>query len=627
MRLIFGYLDLAGGSAVDAADILNRIRQNLAPDPARAACSHCIEGPIALMALEFGAARPADPLPDDGHSSVAADARLDVPLSGEGDDSEQFARYLMARRDEAQLTPVLGDFASARWDREARTLTLACDGFAIRPLAYAYRPGAYVAFASLPRALRAAGLADAPVDEAVLLGRCVNRTFPNEAVGGIRRVPAGHWVRFSADGMDSAPFWRLDPAIAGTLDMPVEEAADRLRALIDQAVRCRLPRTGRVGTHLSGGLDSSAITVMAARALRERTEALHAFTHLERDRNDFPPPPDRDLVQQVLAQEDNVQWAPIHFAPPRGEQTAVCSDTIFPSADDEINHQTAAAAAARGVSLILSGFGGNEGASYRNHDAIAEHLTRGQWRRLARQIRLSLRHGERWQSILLNRVMRHLVSARTDTRLRRLFGRPPRVMATEAMADLLTAEGRALLKNNPARFWSRTADSRVNRHRLLTNTHIYDVTLHLADSGARHGVAYAFPLLDRRVVEFALALPVDLLQQGHVARFTFRSAMAGVLPDTVRYNSAPDRARPGYAVDLLSERDRLLERLASYRQNERVRRLFDVDAIEAHLRAAPSVDELTPMLQREDPAASDIGPRIALIGFMLDRLGHIAALD
>lgn len=627
MRLIFGYLDLAGGSAVDAADILNRIRQNLAPDPARAACSHWIEGPIALMALEFGAAKTADPLPDDGHSCVAVDARLDAPLSGEGDDSEQLARYLMARRDEAQLTPVLGDFASARWDRQARALTLACDGFAVRPLAYAYRPGSHIAFASLPRALRAAGLADAPVDEAVLLGRCVNRSFPHEAVGGIRRVPAGHWVRFSAEGVDSAPFWRLDPSIAGTLELTADEAAARLRALIDQAVRCRLPRTGRVGTHLSGGLDSSAITVMAARALRECGEELHAFTHLERDRNDFPPPPGRNLARQVLAQETNVQWAPVYFTPPQGEATPLCSDTIQPTAENEINHQKAAAAAAQGISLILSGFGGNEGASYRNHDAIAEHRTRGQWRRLARQARLSLRQGERWQSVLSNRVMRHLVSARTDARLRRVFRRPPQVMATEAMADLLTAEGRALLKNAPARMWSHTADSRVNRHRLLTNRHIHDMTLHLADSGARHGVAYAFPLLDRRVVEFALALPVDLLQRGHVARFTFRSAMAGVLPNTVRFNSAPDRARPGYAADLLSERDQLLERLASYRQNERVRRLFDVDAIEAPLRAAPSVDELTLMIQRDDPAANEIGPGIALIGFMLDRLGHIAASD
>jgi asparagine synthase (glutamine-hydrolysing) len=627
MRLILGYFELGNESPSHAGAIVDRLRHALMPKHVQIARRSWLNGPITLEVLELGTEGPLGQLPGEGSSRVAADVRLDVPLDGEGDDAEQFARFLMSNGGEAALTPVLGDFASARWDTRASALTLACDGFAVRPLAYVYRPGRFVAFASLPRALRAAGLDDEPVDDSVMLGRCVNRAIPNVGVGGIKRVPPGHWVRFSASGVESAPFWQIDPRLAGTLDLPEEAASARLRELIEEAVRCRLPRSGRVGTHLSGGLDSSAITVFAARALREKGDCVHAFTHLERVRNDIPPPPDKGLAEQVLAQEPNVHWTPVYFARPRGDATPLCSDTIYSAAEDDINVQTGAAAATSGVRLILSGFGGNEAASYRGKDALAEYLNRGQWRRFARDIRIRRQKGVRWQSIIFNGLVPYFIGPRANSRLRRLFGRPGNVMATEAMADLLTAEGRKVLTNNPPRLSIRTPDSRVNRCRSLASRHIPDVVLHLADTGARHGVAYAFPLLDRRVVEFALALPVHLQQRGVVSRNLFRIAMAGVLPDDVRHSVTQGNARPGYAVDLLVVREQLLDRLAMYRNSERVRRLLDLDKMEKILREAPSADTMTAMIEHNDGQIAEIRSDIVLIGMMLDRAAHIAALE
>jgi asparagine synthase (glutamine-hydrolysing) len=54
-----------------------------------------------------------------------------------------------------------------------------------------------------------------------------------------------------------------------------------LRGLVDQAVRCRLPRSGEIGAHLSGGLDSSAISVLAAR------QVACIFVHRQETRRHF----------------------------------------------------------------------------------------------------------------------------------------------------------------------------------------------------------------------------------------------------------------------------------------------------------------------------------------------------
>ena len=69
--------------------------------------------------------------------------------------------------------------------------------------------------------------------------------------------------------------------------MFAEEAACELRRLVDEAVKRRLPRNGETGAHLSGGLDSSAIAILAARRLREEGRTLHAYSFLDQQRNDM----------------------------------------------------------------------------------------------------------------------------------------------------------------------------------------------------------------------------------------------------------------------------------------------------------------------------------------------------
>lgn len=58
--------------------------------------------------------------------------------------------------------------------------------------------------------------------------------------------------------------------------------------------------------------------------------------------------------------------------------------------------------------------------------------------------------------------------------------------------------------------------------------------------GAPHGVTYSYPLLDRRVLECAYALPHHLLFQGRRDRVPYREAMLGTLPDEIRNNPSKD---------------------------------------------------------------------------------------
>ena len=72
-----------------------------------------------------------------------------------------------------------------------------------------------------------------------------------------------------------------------------------------------------------------------------------------------------------------------------------------------------------------------------------------------------------------------------------------------------------------------------------------------AAGGGRVGLTYAYPLLDRRIVEFALGLPPEMFFKNGWKRYLFRHAMAGMLPDDIRWNPSKREA------SLNADRERL----------------------------------------------------------------------
>ena len=74
--------------------------------------------------------------------------------------------------------------------------------------------------------------------------------------------------------------------------------------------------------------------------------------------------------------------------------------------------------------------------------------------------------------------------------------------------------------------------------RLLRDGHLIRDTELLAASGARHGIEYRYPLLDRRLLEFALGLPSEQFRRGKWSRWLMRHAGQSLLPPDVCWRLA-----------------------------------------------------------------------------------------
>jgi asparagine synthase (glutamine-hydrolysing) len=428
-------------------------------------------------------------------------------------------------------------------------------------------------------------------------------------VAGIHRLPPAHYLEVSREGVSLARYWQLDRGGIGGRTCSAEQAAKEMRQLVDEAVLCRLPRTGETGAHLSGGLDSSAIAVLAARGLRDRGCTLHAYSFLDRPRNDVALEDETAFVRAVVEQEANIDCTAI--PPPPGLSAldeAIDIDKIAPLGPEAPENAVCARAEQQGVGLVLSGWGGDEGASFNGGGALAELFMRGRWRTLAREISaLSRERGWPRSAIFRREVLfplRDAVMPPSVLRLaRRLAGKEGPDLHGMILKSLSPAARRRLAAS-PGPGLGSASDAGPNRWRLMTRPQIAHRLEIWAQTGARHGLAFAFPLLDRRVVEFALSLPSELFLRGGFRRRLFRDAMVDVLPDSVRLRHQKYQPFPGGALVLADRKDELLARVAAYEQNETVRAVIDLTYLRQQIEASPSPERVRQeMRDGENPTA------------------------
>jgi asparagine synthase (glutamine-hydrolysing)/amidotransferase len=157
-----------------------------------------------------------------------------------------------------------GMFAVGIWDTGRQELVLARDRMGVKPLYYFPTPDG-VLFGSEPKAILASGLMPCRVDADGLREVLDMVKTPGSAVySGLLEVRPGHLVRVRRAGLARHQYWALQARPhPDSLDATIR----RVRDLLEDTVARQMISDVPLCTLLSGGLDSSAVTALAARAL------------------------------------------------------------------------------------------------------------------------------------------------------------------------------------------------------------------------------------------------------------------------------------------------------------------------------------------------------------------------
>ena len=615
MRLIGGFLHF-GERPAERRRIEAMATAMTAPGLNPRASLH-VDGPLALAVLDFAPAPqkygitglPCGP----GGTILAADIRLDEPV-GTSDNQQVIA--LLEKEGLDGLARLAGDFAFAAWNPRTRTLSCVRDGFGVRPLFFAHRPKEVFVFASLPRGLFASGLTARKVNDDFVINEFMSQHGgpENSLFIGVERLAPGGWLRIGEDGRSTrGHHWRPDRGDTGTARITPEAAAEELSRRIVRAVRRRLPTTGPVATHLSGGVDSSALTVLAARDLRPTGRTVLAYSLTPAPFRAYTFGNEGPFIAPVLQQGPNIRWSPMQVE----DQAAFVfpimdEDHLFPADPRYPEVRIFADAAARGAKTLLSGWGGDEGCSYTGRGVLAEALLAGRWVYLAKELgALATAQKRSPLRVARNELSPYLLTGKVCDILRRWRGRGDEPALPRVMADLLLPDK---ITGRDMTFAPMPPDARRIRHDLrFLPPGPSRRAEQWALIAARYGMTAAFPLLDREVVAFALSLPSDLFLRGGWSRRVFRDAMAGVLPDELRWKRGKQDILTEGPLYSASQRSLIQKRLSEWRHHPRIAALFDFDAVAARLSALPPTDDLARIMDGAVFGDRSVGHALSLL--------------
>jgi asparagine synthase (glutamine-hydrolysing) len=415
-----------------------------------------------------------------------------------------------------------GMFAVAVWDARARTLTLARDRFGIKPLYYRDDAGE-LTFASELDALPK-GDVDLDALEGFLAFNVV--PAPLSIFAGTFKLPPGHALTWR-DGLTTVERY----ARTGPLPLRDDDEAELIeecRARLRDSVRAHLIADVPVGVLLSGGVDSGALTALAA---EESSEPVRTFSIGFEDRS-F----DELDGARAVAQRYGTTHRELVLRPDATLLLPALADAFDePFADSSaLPTYLVSKLAAEDVKVALSGEGGDElfGGYYTYvADLLAERFgpAAARLRPLAELLPTSTKR------VSLDYKLK---------RFTRAAALPP-LERHHAYKEIFSADARAELTGNRSGFdplaTYRARFAETEGHELVTRLQDVDFGLYLVDDlltkTDRASMAWSLearvPFMDTVVANFAFSLPVKHKVRGFSKKRLLRKAVEPLLPREV----------------------------------------------------------------------------------------------
>jgi asparagine synthase (glutamine-hydrolysing) len=259
-----------------------------------------------------------------------------------------------------------GMFAFAIADTATGELVLARDPLGIKPLLYTRR-GNGIVFASELKALLSAVGPELRIEPDAMIASMLYYWVPEQqcSIQGVHKLPAGSWARFRSDGThEEHAYWSVRDVAREAAHGP---AAD-LETVIKESVTAHLIADVPVSSFLSGGLDSSIVTVLA----HQQAAGVDAYTITFRPEDQkLEAMPDDAAYARKVARQYGIDLHEIEISPDIVDMLPKMVDILDEPIGDPAAINTflmCQAARERGVKVILSGMGADElFGGYRKH--------------------------------------------------------------------------------------------------------------------------------------------------------------------------------------------------------------------------------------------------------------------
>ncbi|WP_199618417.1 asparagine synthase (glutamine-hydrolyzing) [Paenibacillus alkalitolerans] len=456
-----------------------------------------------------------------------------------------------------------GIFAFAVWNEREQSLYLCRDRLGVKPLFYAHSHGTFL-FGSEPKAILAhphfqAEIGPEGLAEIFAVGPA--RTPGHGVYADINELKPGHFLVYDRNGMRIETYWKLEAREHADDE---EATALKVRELLQDTVERQLVSDVPVCTLLSGGLDSSALTTIAATHYNKNgLGTLHTYSvdyvdnakHFKSSA--FTPNPDRPWIEK-MTQYAGTEHQYIEFDTPELVDTlkeAVFARDLPGMADVDASLLLFCREIKKGATVAISGEAADEifGGYPWFHREDALNAGTFPWS-LFTDFRASLLKPELADWIRPEQYVRDRYA--------------------EALAEVPRLKGE---------------DAQANRMREMSYLNITRFMPTLLDRKDRMSMAVGLevrvPYCDHRLVGYVFNIPWKIKMTGNKEKGILRKALEGVLPEEVLYRKKspyPKTHNPNYLQAVKAWVNEILSDSSSpilqFIDAEKIRKLAEADS-------------------------------------------------
>ena len=445
---------------------------------------------------------------------------------------------------EACLKELRGMFAFAIWDKEQRKLFAARDRLGIKPLYYTMKRGSFI-FASEIKALIATGLIEKELDPVAFYHYLTFGAIPAPwtILKDIKALLPGHKLVLRGDKLEIERYWDIEIS-EPILKRSEQEWAEGLRKLLEESMSLHMISDVPVGAFLSGGVDSSIVVGLISQTM-SRSLKTYSIGY-DVGGTDY----NETFYARIVAERFATDHTEITIT--EKEVIDALDDIIWymdqPS-HDGLNSYFISEAATSGVTVALSGLGGDELFAGYSMFKFARKLANYRWltHRIPRRVShmfealntgVSPRYKNRWLWRGMLGVVGCYPTIADQYELVRLFfntREKEKLLSDEFKSQLCKCEyddSTEILKTLSAK----VADWDIVNHLsyMESKTYLSDTLLRDMDAmSMAHSLEVRVPFIDHRLVEYAASIPPELKLNGMVAKYILKESVKDMLPESI----------------------------------------------------------------------------------------------
>ncbi|HSV88843.1 MAG TPA: asparagine synthase-related protein, partial [Bacteroidales bacterium] len=331
----------------------------------------------------------------------------------------------------------------------------------------------------------------------------------------VNKLAPGHFIRVTGKGVEEQRFW-FPEKIRQNNKLSYAQVVSDLHYLVNDAIAIRSNTRYKAGSHLSGGLDSALVAALA-RIHYGLQEVFPVFSYSPEvmETND-PGKDERDLIREASVYAN---LHPVFLAFEKSEYFGMLKDYYFNSGsiyEEAVRNR----AKEHGVNLLFSGWGGDEFISKSPSGVLSDLFFGLNWKTLLKKLPFK-KPKSLLKEILTGVILpafglQHPASYKSHKKSLRYL-----------KMKFCQHDRREIKRAFHFRSLKQWFISVISSHYLAERCEVWYI------QGLRQGIAYRFPLLDRRIAEYVMQVPAKHFVRGGVGRSIMREICRQYLPERI----------------------------------------------------------------------------------------------